>query len=160
MFSRVSTRQTAELPLRHHSDSRTHFETGLRIAADTSDTNLEALSGRRHAPSASEADATRNCRRRPRGLSRPTKVHKTTLRTAERRPRAPNIPLPPGGSGRLAFMPLGRPGRATQDQGKRAPWQAGQLGPMRDKQDGPLRAEDLQSSNDRYQGASQAQGGS
>ena len=148
------------MALRHLSNSRIHFETSLRVATDTPDTSLEALSGWQHAPSASQPDAPRNCQRRPRGLSRPIQVLKTIPRTAETRPRAPNILHPPRGTGRLAFMQLRRPGRATQQPARLAPGKAHQLGSMRDKQDGPLRAEDLQTQNGRYQGTSQSQGGS
>ena len=43
--------------LRRPSDSRIHFETLLRVATDTSDTNLESLSGRLRRRSASDVDA-------------------------------------------------------------------------------------------------------
>ena len=88
---------------------------------DIPDTNLEALSGRWHAPSASEADAPRKSQRRPRGLSRTIKVVQTAQRTAETRPRVPHIPPPPCGTGRLAYGLPRRPGRATQDQARELP---------------------------------------
>ena len=74
------------------------------------------LDGRpsRNTQSVPEADAARNCRRRPRGLSSTIQVVQTTQRTAETRPRAPEVPNLPGGTGRLAFMLRGQPGRATQ----------------------------------------------
>ena len=154
-FFSVSARQTARMPLRGPSDSRIHFDSSLRVSTDAPGTNLEALRRDLRRSNASEADAGRNCQRRPRGLSRPIQVLKTTPRTAETRPRAPNIPHPPRSTGRLAFTLL-----LKTRQESSGPWQARQLGLMRDKHVRPMRAEDLQPPNDRYQGTSQAQGGS
>jgi len=90
MFSRVSTRQTAELPLRGPSDSRIHFETSLRVAADTSDTNLEALGGDRPPPRAAYSEtAAPSPATAPRALeahSSPQnhpKTRRNTLQTTE-----------------------------------------------------------------------------